>query len=202
MNPKRQAGISLCQFTTAYVPFAFLVALALVMPETTDNLDRYRTIFTIWATIPLLMAALCLYMFSYVSDPAYNYWHLFWTFSYLAFLFHFYWAVFVIFKGVHGTFIGQGNLIAGMNFLLTACWGTDVLLSWVVVSGPTWLRWERAGVHAFVFAIFSVTTLVLRPTPITKALGLTLVIAVAICFAVWLFVRDGVPAGSEFSETQ
>ena len=46
----------------------------------------------------------------------YNYWHLFWTFSYVAFLFHFYWAVFVIFKGVHGTFAGQGNLIGQGQF--------------------------------------------------------------------------------------
>ena len=195
--PNRQSGISLTQFTNTYVPFALLIVLALLMPETRQNLDRYRTIFTIWATILLLIPALCLYLFSDASDAAYNYWHLFWTFSYLAFLFHFYWAVFVIFKGVHATFMGQGNLIAGTNFLLTAWWGTDVVLSWLVDSRPTWLRWERTGAHLFVFLIFSITTSVLRPTPITKVLGVTLTIAVTVSFAIWLIVRDSSPAAGD-----
>jgi hypothetical protein len=166
------------------------------------NLDRYRTIFTIWATIVLLIPALCLYPFSDASDGVHNYWHLFWTFSYLAFLFHFYWAVFVIFKGVHGTFVGQGNLIAATNFLLTAWWGTDVVLSWFVASRRTWLRRERAGAHLFVFLIFSVTTLVLRPTAITKVLGLALTIAVAVSFAICLIIRDSAPAADELPEAK
>lgn len=202
MMPNRQPRISLTQFTNTYVPFALLIVVALVLPETTPNPDRSRTIFTIWATIVLLIPALCLYPFSGASDAAYNYWHLLWTSSYLAFLFHFYWAVFVIFKGVHGTFEGQGNLIAATNFLLTAWWGTDVVLSWFVSSCPAWLRWERAGIHLFVFLIFSVTTLVLRPTPVTKLLGLGLTIAVAASFAIWLIVRDSAPAAAELPEAK
>jgi hypothetical protein len=202
MMRSRQPGISLTQFTNTYVPFALLIVVALVLPETTPNPDRYRTIFTIWATIVLLIPALCLYAFSDVSDGIHNYWHLFWTFSYLAFLFHFYWAVFVIFKGVHGTFVGQGNLIAATNFFLTAWWGTDVMLSWFVPSGPTWLRWERAGAHVFVFLIFAFTTLVLRPTAITKVLGLGLTVAVAFSFAIWLIARESAPAASELPEAK
>ena len=201
MMPNRDPRISFTQFTNTYVPFALLIALALLVPETTQNLDRYRTIFTIWATILLLIPALCLYLFSEASDVAYNYWHLFWTFSYLAFLFHFYWAVFVIFKGVHGTFMGQGNLIAGTNFLLTAWWGTDVVLSWWVASRPTWMRWERASAHLFVFLVFSTTTLALRPTPITKVLGSILSISVAVAFVIWLIVRD-LPPGGDLPETR
>jgi hypothetical protein len=199
MMRNRDPGISLTQFTNTYVPFALLIVVALLVPETTPNLDRYRTIFTIWATIVLLIPALCLYVFSDASSAVYNYWHLFWTFSYLAFLFHFYWAVFVIFKGIHGTLLGQGNLLSGINFLLTAWWGMDVVLSWVVPSCPTWLRWERAGAHLFVFLTFSVTTLVLRPTSITKVLGLGLTIAVAASFAIWLIVRDSAPAPDELT---
>lgn len=202
MMPNRSPGISLTQFTNAYVPFALLIVLALLLPETTQNLDRYRTIFTIWATILLLTPALCLYLFSDVSDSTYNYWHLFWTFSYLAFLFHFVWAVFVIFKGVQATFIGQGNWIAGTNFLLTLWWGTDVMLSWLITPCPLWVRWERAGAHLFVFLVFSITTLVLRPTPITKVLGIMLTIAVGVSFVIWLIVRDSSPASSDLPETQ
>jgi hypothetical protein len=197
MMPNRQSAISLTQFTNVYVPFAVLIVLALLMPETTTNFDRYRTIYTIWAAILLLIPALCFYIFSDASRALYNYWHLFWTFSYVAFLFHFYWAVFIIFKGIHGTFVGQGSLIAGMNFLLTAWWGADVVLSWLVSSSPTWLRLERAGAHLFVFAVFSITTLVLRPTPVTKALGLALTIAVAASLVIRLAVRDSAPASDQ-----
>jgi hypothetical protein len=202
MMPNRHARISFTEFANTYVPFALLIALALLVPETTQNLDRYRTIYTIWATIVLLVPALCLYLFSNASDAAYNYWHLFWTFSYLAFLFHFFWAVFVIFKGVHATFVEQGSLIAGTNFLLTLWWGTDVVLSWLVASCPTWLRWERASAHLFVFLVFSITTLVLRPTPITKVLGVVLTIAVALSLVIRLIVRDSSPADADLPETK
>lgn len=201
MNSKRpSAGISLAPFTTAYVPFALLIALALIAPETTDNPDRYRTIFTIWATILLVTPALCLNIVSGVSETVYGYWHVFWTFSYLAFLFHFFWAVFVIYKGIHGTFAGQGKLIAGTNFLLTAWWGADIVLSWVVASYPTSLRWQRAAIQWFVFVVFAATTLLLRPTPTTKALGFILTIAVAAAFAIWLFVRDSAHVAGELPE--
>jgi hypothetical protein len=193
----RRPGISLTQFTNTYVPFALLIVLALLLPEASPNLDRYRTIYTMWATIILLTPTLCLYLFSDSSEAAYNYWHLFWTFSYLAFLFHFYWGVFVIFHGIPGTFIGQGKLIAGTNFLLTAWWGADVVLSWLIAASPTWLRLERVGVHLFVFSIFLVTTLVLRPTPVTKALGLALTISVVASFAIRLVFRDLTPAVSK-----
>lgn len=193
MNPNRESAISLTQFTNAYVPFAVLIALALMLPETTQNLNRYRTIYTIWATILLLIPALSLYVFSDASAIVYNYWHLFWTFSYLAFLFHFYWAVFVFYGGVRNTFVEQGSLIAGTNFLLTVWWGADVGLSWLIPPGPMWLRLERAAAHLFVFSIFVVTTLVLRPTPTTRALGLALTILVTASFVIWLFIRDWAP---------
>lgn len=200
--PNRHARIPFTEFTNTYVPFALLIALALLVPETTQNLDRYRTVFTIWATTILLIPALSLYLFSDASVAVYNYWHLFWTFSYVAFLFHFYWAVFVVFHGIQGTFVGQGNLIAGTNFLLTGWWGADVVLSWLITSRPIWLRWERACGHLFVFLIFSITTLVLRPTPISRVLGLTLTIAVAASFAIWLFLSDSAHTAGALSETR
>jgi hypothetical protein len=182
-----RARISLTQFTNIYAPFALLVCLALLVPEVTQNLDQYRTILTIWVTIILLTPALCCFVFSDVAQSAYNYWLLLWTFIYLAYLLHFYWAVFVVFRGIRGTFAGQGNVIAGTNFLLTAWWALDVLLSWLLTSHNRWLWVERVCVHAFVFAVFVVTTLFLRPTPVSRSLGLILAIAVTVCIVVRLF---------------
>jgi hypothetical protein len=99
---------------------------------------------------------------------------------------HFYWAVLIVFQGIRGTFVGQGNLIAGTNFLLTAWWGIDVVLSWLLTSYDRWLRVERLGAHVFVFTVFAITTLLLRPTPVTKALGMILVIGVAVSLAIRL----------------
>jgi hypothetical protein len=181
-----RARISFTQFTNTYAPFAILVCLALIAPEATQNLERYRTIFTIWATIILLTPALCCFVFSDITRAAYNYWHLLWTFSFLAYMLHFYWAVFIVFQGIRGTFVGQGNLIAGTNFLLTAWWGIDVVLSWLLTSYDRWLRVERLGAHVFVFTVFAITTLLLRPTPVTKALGMILVIGVAVSLAIRL----------------
>jgi hypothetical protein len=184
------------QFANCYVPFAILMTVALLAPEATQNLDRYRTIYTIWATILLLIPTFCFYIFSDAGEAVFNYWRLMWTFSYLAFLFHFYWAVFIIYKGIPGVFHGQGILKASINFLLTTWWGVDVLLSWLVPSSPFWLRLERGLSHTFVFVIFVLTTLTLRPSPVNKGLGVALLSVVAVAFIVWLIVREPGPQGS------
>jgi hypothetical protein len=189
MSAEYRTRINIAQFTCTYIPFALAVTIALLAPELTTNLNRYRTIYTIWATTVLLMPTLSLWIFSASGPIAFNCWHLLWTFTYGAFLLHFYWAVFVIFGGIPETFAGMGALIAGMNFFLTAWWGFDVLLSWIA---PPWIRWiriERAGAHLFVFAIFVLTTLVLRPTPVTKVLGILLVTITALSLLVWFVVR-------------
>ena len=170
--------ITLIRFSLAYIPWAILVSAALLAPELSQNLDRYRTIYTIWATTVLLIPALCFSVFARDSEEARSYWLLLWTFSYFAFLFHFYWAVFIIFKGPRGVFEGQGPLFASANFLLTAWWGLDVFLAWIRIRPALWLRVERIGAHLFVFVVFSVTLLLLRGSIVTRALGGLLTVSV------------------------
>lgn len=190
VNSTRANRITLGQFSHAYAIFGLLIAAALLAPEVTLNLDRFRTIYTIWATIVLLIPAFCFAVFSNVGPTPYNYWRLFWTFSYVAYLFHFYWAVFVIFKGFSGTVAGQGALISGVNFVLTAWWGLDVVLLWLGPGKAKWVRVEQTLARLFVFLIFGLTTLVLRPTIITKALGVTLVTAVALSLIARVFLSE------------
>src|SRR5262249_27504883 len=51
----------------------------------------YRIVFTIWVSTVLLTFALCFYALRRPTAPS-TYWVLFWTFSYLAYLLHFYWS--------------------------------------------------------------------------------------------------------------
>jgi hypothetical protein len=132
--------ITLGQFTLVFISWGLLAVGALIWPEFTEALDLNRTRATIWATSILLIPALALYPFRSASQRTANLAHLFWTFAYLMFLLHAYWAIFVIFDGVRDTFAQMGILIAGMNFLLLGLVGPR--------GGAAVDRAERVAPHA------------------------------------------------------
>jgi hypothetical protein len=180
-------GITLGQFTAAFVPFSLALSIALLWPETTLALDLNRTKATIWAASILLIPALSLYPFEALSTRVSNLAHLFWTFSYLIFLVHAYWAVFVIFDGVADTFKQMGTKIAGMNFLLLIWWGIEVLLLWTVRDR---FAVFQVATRVFVFLVFAVTLLVLRGSGAVRLLGIVFVAAVLGSLAVRFLARD------------
>ena len=90
-------------------------------------------IYTVWVAMALVIPALCLYILPARTQGRMNYWLLFWTFAYIAYLFHFYYAVMVHYHAsIPEVFQQQGIKIAGSNFLVTFWWGLDVLLAWFV----------------------------------------------------------------------
>ena len=189
MKASPPADITLPQFTAAFVAFGALAVLALLWPELTQALDLNRTKATIWATTLLLIPALVLYPFHTLSARIANLAHLFWTFAYLMFLLHAYWAVFVIFDGVADTFRQMGPLIASVNFLLLVWWGLDVLLLWTARSQtPRAARFQWAT-RAFTFLVFAITLIALRGGSV-RALGIVFVALVVIALAVRLWARD------------
>lgn len=182
---RRRDRITFAQFANSFIPFALAVLIALWAAELTPlNGDRARTLYTIRAAIVLLTLALCLFLFRDYSPAADNYWLLFWTFSYLAFLVHFYWAVAIIYDGdISRIFRVMGNVIAGSNFLLAAWWGLDVLLSWIawiVRRDPKWLRIERMGAHLFALAVFAYTAIELKPG-VFRIEGIVMCVAIGFC---------------------
>jgi hypothetical protein len=187
----RESGVRFEEFAKVYTVFALLVAAAILFAERAPALNLYRTIYTIWATTVLLTPALCLYLLRQISPTAYSYWLLFWTFSYLAYLVHFVWAVFIIFGGFRETFTGQGAIIAGTNFLLTAWWGLDVVLAWLAPE-KGWIKWERLGVHLFTFAVFAVTLLYLKDGRI-RILGTILAASVIVSLLYFLLTYSRKP---------
>jgi hypothetical protein len=189
MKASPPADITLPQFTAAFVAFGVLAVLALLWPELTQALDLNRTKATIWATTLLLIPALVLYPFHTLSARIANLAHLFWTFAYLMFLLHAYWAVFVIFDGVADTFRQMGPLIASVNFLLLIWWGLDVLLLWAARSQtPRAARFQWAT-RVFTFLVFAITLIALRGGSV-RALGIVFAALVVVALAVRLWARD------------
>ena len=189
MKASPPADITLPQFTAGFVAFGLLAVLALLWPELTQALDLNRTKATIWATTLLLIPALVLYPFHTLSARIANLAHLFWTFAYLMFLLHAYWAVFVIFDGVADTFRQMGPLIASVNFLLLAWWGLDVLLLWTARSQtPRAARFQWAT-RVFTFLVFAITLIALRGGSV-RALGIVFAALVVVALAVRLWARD------------
>jgi hypothetical protein len=178
-------------FSVVYVLWGLLMVVALIAPEQSPNLELYRTFYTIRVAAALMIPALCLFLFREWSRAAYAYWLLFWVFSYLAYLVHFYWSVWVIFGGIGGTFRGQGVAIASVNFALTVWWGFDVVLALFVGSERKWIKIQRGLIHLLVAVIFIVTLLYLRgDNPMVRAIGYAMFFTIAISGVVWLIVRE------------
>jgi hypothetical protein len=191
MRPSLPSGVTLGQFTAAFVPFGLLLSVALLWPETTQALDLYRTKATILAASALLIPAFALYPFAGMSPRVANLAHLFWSFAYLTFLVHAGWAVFIVFHGVTDTFKQMGTLIAGMNFLLLIWWGIEVVLLWTVRNPSHGFAVFQWATRVFVFLVFAVTLLFLRATPPARLLGIVLVVATlaALIISRWAGVR-------------
>jgi len=217
MLPSQPRGFTLAQWTFTFVPFALLLVVALLLPELlspggtpnlhwlddlvglddpasrpvppgTPLLALLRAVFAIWLSTLLMIPAACLYILRGESEARRRYSLLFWTFSYLAYLVHFYYTAFVIFGGVEGTFQNMRTWVAGTNFFLTAWWTLDVLIAWIARPDRTWVRWERGLAISFIVLVYIVTELFLRPTPI-RYLGAALAALTLLCVLVRLSQR-------------
>ena len=123
----------------------------------------YHVIFTIWATAILLTPALCFYIL-FKPGAVEQYWRAFWTFAYVAFLFHLYWTVvktfnfnfYEIFHSHSGFVANQEHIVdhPGPDFALAIWWGLDVLLLWSVRREIRFIRLQRGLLHLVTFTMF------------------------------------------------
>jgi hypothetical protein len=174
-------NITLGQFTATFVPFGLMLVLALMGAENTLDLPFHRLIYSIWATMALLIPALCLYILPARTQVRMNYWLLLWTFAYLAYLVHFYYAVMVHYHAsIPEVFREQGIRIAGSNFLVTFWWGLDVLLAWFVRADVKWIRIERLLVNIFIPFTFFVASVVIFKG-FVNVLGYAMTVSIVIC---------------------
>ena len=152
-------GSSASIFWFAGAVFVALMALAhggaILAQHQQPDADAfyYRVIFTIWACIFLLTPALCFHIFSR-SDGTNSYWRAFWTFAFLALLVHLYWAYAgscghsadaVFHNDPKGPFPGCIVEHPKPDLFLTAWWGLDVILAWLITDNIKWVRVQRGA---------------------------------------------------------
>jgi hypothetical protein len=156
-----------------------------------QRLDLHRTFFTAWAALILAIPALCTFWFRRTSESASRYWLAFWTVSFVAFLVHFYWSVFVIFDGDWNRIfdkVANGRRVTLPRFdtLFTVWWGIDVLLAWLITSEKVWIRIQRIILHLAAFGLFFAGSFLEGENRWSQALGLVMGVAVLASFFTWL----------------
>ncbi len=170
-------------------------------PES-QRLDLHRTFFTAWAALILVTPALCTFWFRRTSAAAARYWLAFWTVSFLAFLVHFYWSVFIMFGADWGRIfdkVENGRRVSAPVFdtAFTVWWGLDVLLAWLITSEKGLLRVQRVLVHVAAFVLFLLGSAVEGERPLSRAIGIAMGVVVLtsliISFRRWLKNRKEEP---------
>jgi len=174
-NYESRKRVTLSQFTWTFVLFALLLTAALMVPEmpqiiehhrsvyTIEALVYYRAIYTIWVTIVFMIPALALHFLPGDSESKTNYWRLFWTFGFVAFMVHFYYTIGVIFHGsLREVYAAQGPVIATSNLLDSAWWGFDLILAWFVNSSAKWIRVQRNFAHVYIPLTFFVSAVIIK----------------------------------------
>lgn len=176
--------ITLPEFTIAFVPFATLLATALLAGETTLNPGFYRTVFTIWVAAALVTPALCAFALPGESERKRALWFLFWNFSFVAYLVHMGYAVFAAYHGSWREFIeGQGVFPAIVNVVFTTLWALDLALAWLYHGNTRWLRVERVTTHIFVGLTFVASTVVLK-RGFVNVIGIAMTLSILVCLAI------------------
>ena len=175
--------ITLPDFTLSFVPFALLLSAALLAAETTMDLGFYRTVYTIWATTALVTPALCAFMLPGDSQSKQSIWILFWTFAFIAYLVHVYYAIFYVYHGsLHEILAGQGRFAALNNLIFTGWWAFDLGLAWFYSGNARWVWNQRVAAHVYIGLTFFVSTVILKRGFI-NVIGITMTVAIFICLA-------------------
>ena len=176
--------ITLPQFTFSFVPFALLLGGALLAAETTQQLDFYRTVYTIWATAVLVTPALCAFTLPGDSTTKRNVWLLFWTFAFIVYIVHLLYAVLAVYHASFREFMdGQGWFPALNNVVFTAWWAFDLALAWLRVPETGWVWKQRLAAHIYIGGTFVLATVVLKHGFI-NVIGIAMTLSLLVCLLI------------------
>jgi hypothetical protein len=166
------------QLTFTFVPFSLALAFSIFAAILQPAVDFARAQFLIRSSLFLTTPALFIYILCFHRNPLNNYWRLYWTCGCLAYLAHFYFAYFILFRGdFAAVLVAQGALVAWSNMAVTALWTLDILLSWLTVQRPGAIVWFRTVTHLLVFVSFFLATVVFKDGLI-RYLGIAMTVGV------------------------
>ncbi len=155
--PGRWQRPSLGAVAASFFPFAVATSLAILGSELRENLDLYRTLYTMGVAMLLTLPALFVYALGIDRPETRNLWRLFWTFALIAYLIHLGWSLLYLDKLSY--LQGSGPLLAVvahygialtvLNVLITLWWACDVALAWTGLRVP-WVAWQRLAIQGLV----------------------------------------------------
>jgi cytochrome P450 len=182
----RPVRVSLAEFTNTFVPFALVLAAALVLPERTTHLTNNRAAYSLWAAIALAVPALGLYLVAGRSPALRHYWLLLWSFGLAAFLVHLGFAL-TSRGGAHP-----------LEVVLAAWWLVDLVLAWRGRFEELPVVLQRTALHAALVIWFEFVTWT-APHGSTRAVAFGLdmprLLAVAVLATIglgtWAYLRRG-----------
>jgi|GEM_PF-223551 len=180
---KSKTKISLAEFANSFFPFGIILIAVLLAAEFKPNLNLHREFYSFWASTVLLIPAIYLYILHGKSAKKNNYWLLLWTFSFLAYLVHLFYDVFLVSNSIQETFAVDGTVITASKFILALWWGFDISLAWFSDSPATWMQIQRIGVHIYVGLSFLIANLI-GQQGFARTLGIILAISILVALVV------------------
>ena len=206
-------------FVNVFVPFALLLAAGNLFAEAgmnpvpellgadrtlaehlTGNPTFAKVMYSIWLTLVFAIPAVGLFLaydLRTAPPPVYRYWQLFWTFGFVAYAIHAYYATAAWFGWDFAQIIDRQSLpVVVTNYAVLLLWGVDVAVSLVGgqgAGGVTFYRFQwlthllfvvAAVVAAVVFYFFGTTP----KTVLSLLLGVVLAICVA-SFGAYRLIR-------------
>ncbi|MDZ7266350.1 MAG: hypothetical protein ONB48_04265 [candidate division KSB1 bacterium] len=143
--------------------FLAVMAAALLLAEQREPVLFYKILYTARATMILFTPAICLYVLPGYSQSRRNYWLLFWTFSFLSYAIHLYYAFVIFFHGsLREFFAAQGMLVATINLIITIWWAFDIMAVWTRPFPAWWLRLQRGAIQIIIAVTFFASTVILH----------------------------------------
>jgi hypothetical protein len=124
------------------------------------DLHFYRAFFTLAVALVLVTPAFCLFVLQRPDGPS-DSWRNLWTFSFVAYLVHLYWAVFGVMGGGFSQIFHRPDLVSSpiLDTVLIAWWALDLVLSWTASRTPRWVRLQRGLLHLILFVGFVATSI-------------------------------------------
>jgi hypothetical protein len=159
-----------------------------------EDVSFARTEWT--ALLAMLLAAPASILYVLDGGPPGRWWRAFWTVGLVAYLLHFWWAVFRSFNGDFSAVIARQGWVAYTNFAVTILWTLDVIVVWLL-----WSRRDTVACVALRFVTWAgVTASFLTASALFRSgtialIGYALATALAIAFLARLTGISDPPIG-------